>query len=70
LELLKDGRGGADVQSSYTSAKNSKDISSENLVQELTQIKMIHSTNVGGKELNALELLNSWVESSIIHNKT
>ena len=40
----------------------SKDISSENLVQEKNHITMVHNANFGRKQLGALELLNTLAE--------
>ena len=42
--------------------KHSKDISSEDLVQEMNHITMVHNANFGRKQLGALELLNALPE--------
>ena len=42
--------------------KYSKDVSSEDLVQEMNHITMIHNANFGTKQLGALELLNALAE--------
>ena len=42
--------------------KYSKDVSSEDLVQEMNHITMVHNANFGTKQLGALELLNALAE--------
>ena len=42
--------------------KYSKDISSEDLVQEMNHITMVHNANFGIKPLGAFELLNALAE--------
>ena len=42
--------------------KYSKDINSEDLVQEKNHITMVHNANFGRKQLGALELLNALAE--------
>ena len=39
--------------------KHSKNISTEDIVQEMNHITMIHNTNFGRKQLGELELLNA-----------
>ena len=42
--------------------RNSKDISSEDLLLETINITMVHNANFGGKQLDAFRLLNVLVE--------
>ena len=42
--------------------KYSKDVSSEDLVQEMNHITMVHNANFGTKQLGPLELLNALAE--------
>ena len=42
--------------------KYSKDISSEDLVQEMNHITMVHNANFGRKQLGALEQLDALAE--------
>ena len=45
--------------------KYSNDISSDDLVQEMNRITMVHNANFGSKQLGALELLNALAEHKL-----
>ena len=62
MELSKRSKEELTRKASKLAEKYSNDISSEDLVQEMNHITMVHNANCGRKQLGALELLNALTE--------